>query len=90
VVNKAWYEWMHHAPLAVAGGVSEEGMEVVKRDGGYSVDGEVPEGLTEKQWVVLCYADEMTRNVEVGDGTFGRLRGLFSEKEVVEITATVG
>jgi len=91
IVNKAWYEWMHHAPLAVAGGVSEAGMEVVKREGGLDVDGEegVPGGLSERQWVVLCYADEMTRNVEVREGTFGRLRGLFDEREVVEITATV-
>jgi len=90
VVNKAWYEWMHHAPLAVAGGVSEEGMEVVKREGGYDLVGEeAPKGLTEKQWLVLGYADEMTRDVTVKEGTFERLRGLFSEKEVVEITATV-
>ncbi|KAK0638892.1 AhpD-like protein [Cercophora newfieldiana] len=89
VVNRAWYEWMHHAPLAVAGGVSEEGMEVVKREGGYDLSGEIPGGLTEKQWVVLCFADEMTRDVQVKDGTFERLRGLFGEREVVEITATV-
>ncbi|KAK4444852.1 AhpD-like protein [Podospora aff. communis PSN243] len=90
VINKAWYEWMHHAPLAVAGGVSEAGMEVVKREGGYDLEKEeVPAGLTEKQWVVLVYADEMTRDVTVKEGTFGRLKGLFSEKEVVEITATV-
>ncbi|KAK0614050.1 carboxymuconolactone decarboxylase [Immersiella caudata] len=89
VINKAWYEWMHHAPLAVAGGVGEEGMEVVKREGGYDLVGETPKGLTEKQWVVLGYADEMTRDVTVKEETFERLRGLFSEKEVVEITATV-
>jgi len=100
VVNRAWYEWMHHAPLAVAAGVGEEGMAVAKRDGELlllsppspSVEGgttEIPQGLSEKQWVVLCYADEMTRNVEVRDGTFERLRALFDEKEVVEITATV-
>jgi len=101
VVNRAWYEWMHHAPLAVAAGVGKEGMAVAKRDGELlllsppspSVEGggttEIPQGLSEKQWVVLCYADEMTRNVEVRDGTFERLRALFDEKEVVEITATV-
>ena len=99
VVNGAWYEWMHHAPLAVAAGVGEEGMAVARRDGellllspSSSPEGgmmEIPQGLSEKQWVVLCYADEMTRNVEVRDGTFERLRALFDEKEVVEITATV-
>lgn len=64
-------------------------MEVVKEEKELLVDGEVPEGLTEQQWVVLCFSDEMTRNVQVRDGTFERLRGLFDEREVVEITATV-
>ncbi|KAK3325184.1 AhpD-like protein [Apodospora peruviana] len=90
VVNRAWYEWMHHAPLAEQGGVSKTGMEVVKREGGFALSSdERPEGLTEKQWVVLCYADEMTRHVQVKDETFAYLRKLFDEREVVEITATV-
>lgn len=87
VCNRAWYEWKHHAPLAAKAGVSAEGLEAVKREGPL---GEQPEGgLSEKQWVVLRYADEMTRNVQVGDETFGRIKGLFSEQEVTEITATV-
>ncbi|AEO62251.1 3f74e4f4-c970-4fbd-b3b4-09c3dd68bd27 [Thermothielavioides terrestris] len=96
VANQAWYEWMHHAPLAERGGVSRKGMdEVVRREGElrlFEEDGTLkpaPEGLTEKQWVVVCYADEMTRNVQVREETFARLRELFDEKEVVEITATV-
>ena len=87
VVNRAWYEWAHHAPLAVQGGVGEGLMERVKEPGALKLgDGE---GFTERQWVALVYADEMTRNVEVADETFRRLRELFSEREVVEITATV-
>lgn len=46
-------------------------------------------GLDERQWAVLCLADEMTRNVEVADETFAVVRGLFAEREVVEIVATV-
>lgn len=89
VVNRAWYEWGHHAPLAVKAGVGEEAMEVVKREG--PLEGARPGLLlSERQWAVLVYADEMTRNVEVGDLTFATVRELFSEKEVVEITATVG
>lgn len=90
VVNRAWYEWAHHAPLAEAGGVSKRGMEVVGREGELRLEEPVPEGLTEEQWAVVCYAEEMTRNVQVRDGTFARLRELFGETEIVEITATVG
>ncbi|OTA05978.1 carboxymuconolactone decarboxylase, putative [Trichoderma parareesei] len=95
VCNKAWYEWAHHAPLAVQGGVSEEAMEVVKRDdlggsGSGVGGGGRPEGLlSERQWAVLVYTDEMTRNVQVKDETFAALKGFFSNQEVVEITATV-
>lgn len=94
VVNRAWYEWMHHAPLAEQGGVSKAGMEVVKREAPLVLAGEGrderPEELTEKQWAVVCFTDEMTRNVQVRDETFAKLRELFGEREVVEITATVG
>ena len=91
VVNRAWYEWGHHAPLAVEGGVPRELMEGVKTGEplGFDGDGEGQGGFTDKQWAVLVYTDEMTRNVEVRDETFERLKGLFSEREVVEITATV-
>jgi alkylhydroperoxidase family enzyme len=71
-------------------------MEVVKREGELILcesggEGkETPAGLTERQWAVICYTDEMTRNVQVRDGTFARLRELFTDREVVEITATVG
>jgi alkylhydroperoxidase family enzyme len=91
VVNRAWYEWGHHAPLAVQGGVAEELMEKIKVPQQLRLDGDdgSREGFSDKQWATLVYADEMTRNVEVSDGTFARLRELFSEREVVEITGTV-
>ncbi|OTA69973.1 hypothetical protein K449DRAFT_380006 [Hypoxylon sp. EC38] len=117
VCNRAWYEWGHHAPLAVAAGVSAEAMEVVKRGelvpGGDKDEDEEGKGkgkgkgkrerereeearkeaeglgLGEREWAVLRYADEMTRNVEVSDAVFGALRKVCSEREVVEVTATV-
>ncbi|KAI0836748.1 AhpD-like protein [Hypoxylon sp. FL0890] len=98
VCNGAWYEWMHHAPLAVAAGVSEEAMGWVKREDLVNGDGKGEEearkeaeslGLGEREWAVLRYADEMTRNVEVSDGTFAALRKVCGEREVVEVTATV-
>lgn len=85
VCNRAWYEWSHHAPLAVKGGVSESALEAVKRD----MLGERPEELSERQWAVLLFTDESTRNVQVADKTFALLKSLFSDQEVVEITATV-
>jgi alkylhydroperoxidase family enzyme len=47
------------------------------------------EGLSERQWAVVRYTDAMTKEVRVSEDVFGELRRLFSEREVVEITATV-
>ena len=46
--------------------------------------------LSEGQWVVLRYADAMTRSVKVEDGLFEEVKGLgLDSKEIVELTATV-
>ncbi|KID99932.1 Carboxymuconolactone decarboxylase, partial [Metarhizium majus ARSEF 297] len=88
VCNGAWYEWKHHAPLAAQAGVGKEALDVVRTEGPLGRLSR-PDVLTEKQWAVLVYTDEMTRNVHVSDETFGMLKALFSDGEVVEITGTV-
>ncbi|KAG6009030.1 hypothetical protein E4U21_003361 [Claviceps maximensis] len=94
VCNQAWYEWRHHAPLALAAGVSKEALEyIVKREGPLtdlgSLDAPAQSDLSDRQWAVLVYTDEMTRDVQVRDETFARLKSLFSDGEVVEITGTI-
>ncbi|PQE24498.1 hypothetical protein CJF32_00007532 [Rutstroemia sp. NJR-2017a WRK4] len=86
ICNGAWYEWGHHAPLAKAGGVTDEGMEILKMDKCEKGKGD---GLSEKQWATVRFTDEMTRNVKVPDEVFDELRKWFDEKEIVELTATV-
>jgi len=87
VINQAWYEWTHHAPLAKAGGVSDEGLKILELAnlGGKSGS----DVLSEKQWAVVDYTDAMTRDVTVKEEVFEKLKKHFSEQEVVEITATV-
>ncbi|KUJ18139.1 uncharacterized protein LY89DRAFT_732831 [Mollisia scopiformis] len=86
VINEAWYEWGHHAPLAKAGGVSEDGMKILEES---VLSGKKGAELTEKQWAVVHYTDAMTRDVAVKDDIFAELKKHFSEQEVVEVTATV-
>ncbi|KII90356.1 hypothetical protein PLICRDRAFT_529252 [Plicaturopsis crispa FD-325 SS-3] len=81
VVNGANYEWDHHAPLAEEAGLTRDALDSLKR-------GETL-GLNEKQAVVVEYAREMTANVKVADELFQKLKDLFTDKEVVELTATV-
>lgn len=98
VCNRAWYEWAHHAPLAVQYGVSQEFLDEWVKKGGdleTSVTEEVREkatrewGVGDKEWAVLRYTDEMTRNVHVPDAVFAQVKELFDERCVVELTATV-
>ncbi|KAI9732756.1 MAG: hypothetical protein M1818_007490 [Claussenomyces sp. TS43310] len=98
VLNGARYEWEHHAPLARAAGVSDDGIRVLAGDAPGFLDGPeahrgegdaVAEALSPKLWAVVKYTDAMTRDVRVPDEVFEELRSCFGEQEVVEITATV-
>lgn len=92
VLNKAWYEWMHHAPLlrdAEDAKVTSEGLDYVK-DAPLKGDHTKPVGgLEDRQLAVLAYTDYMTVGCEVPDEVFTKVKQVFSEREVVEITGTV-
>ncbi|KAI9803064.1 MAG: hypothetical protein M1833_001134 [Piccolia ochrophora] len=81
VLNNAWYEWTHHMPIARQAGVSDAGIDSLKNGNG--------EELTEAQQAVVQFTDEMTKHVEVRESVFDSLRTHFTQKEIVEITATV-
>ena len=51
--------------------------------------GERDELLSDKQWAVVVYTNEMTRNVHVSEAAFALIRELFNDREITEITATV-
>lgn len=83
-LNHAGFEWEAHAPLLKQTKVlSDETVEKVK-DRAWK-----GEGLDEKHAAVLEYTDAMTTGCIVGQTVFDKLNGLFEEREVVEITATV-
>lgn len=88
VVNRAWYEWGHHAPLAVQAGVAEAALDHIKTEAPLAME-PAPDGLSPAQWASVVLADEMTRNVAVSDETFARVKALFGERGTVEIVATV-
>jgi alkylhydroperoxidase family enzyme len=88
VLNNAWYEWDSHRPiLEKAGVLSKEAIEGLKERERKDVDGDG--GLDERHMAVLEYTDAMTIGCIVPEPLFAKLKGSFSEKEVVEITSTV-
>jgi alkylhydroperoxidase family enzyme len=89
-LNGAWFEWKHHAPLLVETGFSEAALELVKREPGKeATDDELAALMTEQQAAVLRYTESMTKTVKVPEEVFAKVQGLFTEREVVEITATI-
>ena len=82
VLNEAAYEWAAHAPLALAGGASQQQLAAL-RTGERGV-------LTARQQVAVDYATAMTRDVAVPQELFDAVRAQFDERATVELTATVG
>ncbi|EEH11068.1 4-carboxymuconolactone decarboxylase [Histoplasma capsulatum G186AR] len=90
-MNEAWFEWKGHAPILTQAGFSEDALKLVERGAeNPATDTELAALMSPKQIAVYKYTEEMTRIVKVSDEVFEELRRHFSEKEMVEITATVG
>ncbi|KAF2762655.1 4-carboxymuconolactone decarboxylase [Pseudovirgaria hyperparasitica] len=100
-LNNAWYEWDAHAPLlqrADPALYTDAVMQYVltspayaghrQTDDGYgAADGR--SGLGERELAVLAYTDAMTRSVEVPEAVWARMRAVFGEREMVEVTGVV-
>jgi len=96
VLNRAWYEFEHHAPLLLEdGSMPIAGLKYILSSPPSStthtqhkVDASI--GIDAKHAAVLSYTDCMTLAVEVPDEVFATMKEEFNEREIVEITATVG
>ena len=82
VINGADYEFAQHIPFALNDGFTTEEIAALR-------GGTTPPTLDAKDRAVLDYAAAMTRDIRVTDEIFARIRDAFSEREVVELTATI-
>jgi alkylhydroperoxidase family enzyme len=82
VINKANYEFAQHVPYALKAGLSQSQIDSIKQGstevGSPNVD------------AALAYASESTINVRVSAACFARVRAVFNNTEIVELTATIG
>jgi alkylhydroperoxidase family enzyme len=83
LLNGAPYEYQAHVPFALREGVTQQQIDALE-----NWDSSVV--LTPAQRAVLAYTDSMTREIHVPDAVFDALRGHFNNREIVELTATVG
>jgi len=82
-LNGAEYEWTAHEPVARQAGMTSEQLAAVRAGDDAGV-------LDERQRAVIAYTDAMTRDIEVPDELFERVRTHFNERQLVELTVTVG
>jgi alkylhydroperoxidase family enzyme len=83
VLNRADYEFQSHVPFALAAGLTQAQLDALEA-------GKLPDGLTATDRAVLAYADAMTHEVRVPDDVFAAVRAALPERQIVELTATIG
>ena len=87
-ITGAHYEFHHHAPDYLAAGGSQAGIDAVDDYVKEGANG-LPPGLTGDEAVVVQYAAQMTRHVQVDDEVFGQMKERFDTTQLVEITAAI-
>lgn len=83
ILNGAQYEADQHRPIALKEGLSLEQLDALAnwtQSGSY----------TPVQRAVLALTDRMTRKVRVPDSVFAEVRTHLSDREIVELVATIG
>jgi alkylhydroperoxidase family enzyme len=82
VLNAAEYEFSAHLPFARDAGASDAAIQALRSGSTDPFD--------ERERAALAYAEAMTRTIRVPDELFAAVRRHFAEREIVELTATIG
>jgi 4-carboxymuconolactone decarboxylase len=83
VLNRAAFEFEAHQPIAERAGVSAEKIAALREP---DLPGSI---LNEKEALLVAITDAMTRDIDVPDALFERLRGHFDDQGIVEVIATI-
>lgn len=82
-LNGASYEAEQHVPIAIREGATREQIEAL-------ADWEATRDLFDaKEQAALALADRMTRQIRVDVPTWSAVRAFWSEREIVELVATI-
>jgi alkylhydroperoxidase family enzyme len=82
VLNGAEYELNAHVPFAIDEGIDPIAIDALR-------EGRIPAGLDGADRAVIAYTDSMTRGLRVPDDVFAQVREHFTERTIVELTATI-
>jgi 4-carboxymuconolactone decarboxylase len=83
--SNAEYEWVQHAAIGIAVGLSEDQISAVERG---AIDSDPSLGGAER--AVLRFTQEVVSGPRVGDETFAAVSAHLGPREIVELLLTVG
>jgi len=86
VINRAEYEFSHHAPIYIKAGGSEEKTRLLRNPDTAVKSADV---FDAEELATILLATEMTRDIQVRQSTFDQCRNLFNDTDLVELVATV-
>jgi 4-carboxymuconolactone decarboxylase len=86
IIARQWrsqVEWFAHAPIAEKAGLAPAIIADLKAN-------RRPANMPEEEAVVYDFVTELTTTRKVTDETFARARKVFSEQQIVDLTAVAG
>jgi 4-carboxymuconolactone decarboxylase len=86
IIGRQWrsqVEWYAHAPLAQKAGLSPETIAELKAN-------KRPSNMAEDEAVVYDFVTELTTTQKVSDETYARVKKIFSDQQIVDLTAVAG
>src|SRR5215470_1446280 len=86
IIGRQWrsqVEWFAHAPLAAKAGLSNDIIAELK-------EGKRPSKMADDEALVYDFVTELTTTQKVSDETFARAKKLFSDQQIVDLTAVAG
>lgn len=86
IIGRQWrsqVEWFAHAPLAQKAGLSPAIIADLKAN-------KRPSDMAEDEATVYDFVTELTTTKKVSDATFARAKKIFSDQQIVDLTAVAG
>jgi 4-carboxymuconolactone decarboxylase len=86
IIGRQWrsqVEWFAHAPIATKAGLSPRIIAELKA-------GKRPQDMAEDEALVYDFVTELTTTRKVSDQTFARASKVFSDQQIVDLTAVAG
>jgi 4-carboxymuconolactone decarboxylase len=86
IIGRQWrsqMEWFAHVPIATKAGLSGDIIAELKAN-------KRPSKMAEDEALVYDFVTELTTTHKVSDETFARARKLFSDQQIIDLTAVAG